>query len=180
MKTCIFHSDKEVYAKERCVKCYTYFRKYGEDRPSTLDLPTLERPCKKGHINWYVTPQGDKKCRTCQTEDKKARRHNDPESHNKRIRTRERYLRMEVILAYGGRCVCCGESQYEFLALDHVNNDGASHRASSSCIRRRIYHWAKMNDYPDTLQVLCHNCNCAKGYYGYCPHHTDMPNISNN
>src|SRR6266567_4357200 len=35
-------------------------------------------------------------------------------------------LRREVLAAYGGKCVCCGESHPEFLAIDHVNNDGAS------------------------------------------------------
>jgi hypothetical protein len=24
--------------------------------------------------------------------------------------------------------------------------------------------------YPDTFQLLCHNCNLARGFYGTCPH----------
>jgi hypothetical protein len=28
------------------------------------------------------------------------------------------------------------------------------------------------NEFPDGFQVLCHNCNLAKGYYGECPHNS--------
>src|SRR5439155_12426082 len=37
-------------------------------------------------------------------------------------------LRHAAILAYGGRCACCSEVEYDFLQLDHVNNDGGQHR----------------------------------------------------
>src|SRR5690606_17571982 len=29
---------------------------------------------------------------------------------------------------YGARCNCCGESKYQFLSVDHVNNDGGEER----------------------------------------------------
>lgn len=35
-----------------------------------------------------------------------------------------------------------------------------------------FYRWIKKNGFPDSVQVLCWNCNCAKGIYGYCPHST--------
>jgi len=31
-----------------------------------------------------------------------------------------------------------------------------------------MYRWAKANGYPDILQLLCFNCNYARGYYGVC------------
>lgn len=34
----------------------------------------------------------------------------------------------------------------------------------------RIEEWLKKNDYPKGFQILCHNCNMSKGFYGYCPH----------
>ena len=77
-------------------------------------------------------------------------------------------LRAEVIAAYGGRCVCCGEGEPVFLALDHVNDDGRIHRSkigNGSAMCR----WARMNGYPKSLQLLCHNCNYAKAHSG-CPH----------
>jgi hypothetical protein len=30
--------------------------------------------------------------------------------------------------------------------------------------------WLKRNGYPKGFRVLCHNCNSARGLYGYCPH----------
>ena len=74
--------------------------------------------------------------------------------------------RLTVIDAYGGVCACCGEYRYEFLALDHVNNDGAAHRKEVG----DVYKWAIKTKFPPSLQLLCHNCNMAKAIYGHCPH----------
>jgi hypothetical protein len=79
-------------------------------------------------------------------------------------------LRQTVLSHYGNRCTCCGETTYEFLAIDHINNNGAKHRKEIGLGGSRIYRWLKDNNYPDGFQVLCHNCNQAKGHYGECPH----------
>lgn len=91
------------------------------------------------------------------------------EKRNKKLREYHRHLKMEVILAYGGKCACCGESNFYFLTLDHINDDGAGHRKEVST---RMYVWARANGYPESLQVLCYNCNCAKAFsgFGQCPH----------
>jgi hypothetical protein len=34
----------------------------------------------------------------------------------------------------------------------------------------RFYSWLRRNNYPEGYQVLCFNCNIAKGLYGVCPH----------
>lgn len=80
-------------------------------------------------------------------------------------------LKQQVIAAYGGACACCGEAEPQFLTLDHVNNDGAEHRRTSG-LRTGIATWryARRMGYPDTFQLLCWNCNGAKGAYGRCPH----------
>jgi Recombination endonuclease VII len=59
----------------------------------------------------------------------------------------QRRKREELIQSLGGKCACCGESEIKFLAVDHVNGKAQPER-----------------------QVLCHNCNLAKGFYGQCPH----------
>ncbi len=33
-----------------------------------------------------------------------------------------------------------------------------------------LFKWIINNGYPDYLQILCLNCNKAKGSYGKCPH----------
>ena len=79
-------------------------------------------------------------------------------------------LRVEVLAHYGNKCSCCKESRNEFLAIDHINNDGKAHRLIAG--RGAAFHiWIKKNNFPKDLQVLCHNCNLSKAFYGYCPHH---------
>jgi hypothetical protein len=81
-----------------------------------------------------------------------------------------RKIREQALAAYGGECRCCGEKTYEFLAFDHVNGDGKPHRAGGS--NHSIASLLKQAGYPQDgqYQVLCHNCNLAKGFYGRCPH----------
>lgn len=104
--------------------------------------------------------RGKKLCRECLDKCNLAAK-----DHQKR-------LRKEVISAYGAFCKCCGETNFEFLVLDHVNNDGASHRKSLGGRNKSgaVLSWAKKNSFPDSLQVLCANCNMAKQYSGGCPH----------
>lgn len=88
-------------------------------------------------------------------------------------RQRERYraLRAEVIRAYGGTCACCGESEFMFLELDHVDGNGADHRREIGRGAHASYKWAKNQGFPNSLQVLCANCNQGRQRNGgVCPH----------
>jgi predicted restriction endonuclease len=78
-------------------------------------------------------------------------------------------LRKEIFSHYGNRCACCGEDIYEFLCIDHINGGGNKHRKEVGT-GTRFYNWLKNNNYPDGFQILCQNCNSAKGLYGKCPH----------
>lgn len=77
--------------------------------------------------------------------------------------------RLKVLEHYGGKCACCGEARYEFLAIDHMGGGGTEHRKN---IGRgaNFTQWLIRNDYPEGFRVLCHNCNMAIGFYGHCPH----------
>lgn len=86
-------------------------------------------------------------------------------------RDRHQKLRQEVLMHYGGlKCSCsgCDVTEIEFLTLDHINNDGFLGRQSSSR-GRNLYQWAKKNNFPLGLRVLCFNCNCGRRH-GPCPH----------
>jgi hypothetical protein len=86
-----------------------------------------------------------------------------------RNRARLRRTKTEVLDHYGnGRCACCGERQQEFLTIDHIHGGGRRHR--QTCRIGSIYFWLKKNGYPQGFQVLCMNCNLAKGRFGSCPH----------
>ena len=146
----------------------------------TLKNRRICRACQAKYMREYNARNLDKHRRN-----KRAYYHlamKDPEKKSiNRVRTRDywRNLRDEVIATYGGKCVCCGETEPMFLTLDHVNNDGADHRRSLGAKEgngrggnSRTLAWAKKNGYPNTLQVLCMNCNLGKARNnGACPHH---------
>jgi hypothetical protein len=97
------------------------------------------------------------------------------EYYRERSRARNRRLRLECLSKYGGsppKCACCKENTYEFLALDHVNNNGAEERRNSTWGKGGavMYCLLRKRGFPEGYQVLCHNCNLAKGFYGKCPH----------
>ncbi len=90
-------------------------------------------------------------------------------------------LKQEIINHYGdGKCACCGEDRIEFLTIDHENGDGGEFRRNSngkngesgSLAGNNFYGWLKKRGFPDDLglRILCFNCNCSIGAYGYCPH----------
>lgn len=110
--------------------------------------PNKERPGK-----WY--------CIACAT---KAHTLGKPYALDVRIKLRE-----AALMHYGPICNCCGETEKTFLCFDHINDDGATIRRKD----RRAYNmprWLKAHNYPDTIQVLCHNCNYAKTIVSVCPH----------
>lgn len=85
---------------------------------------------------------------------------------NESHRRSAKKIKQEVVSAYGGSCSCCGESEINFLTLDHVNG-----RSSVDTLRgEKMYRQAKREQFPDCYRVLCFNCNCSIGFYGYCPH----------
>lgn len=93
---------------------------------------------------------------------------------NETKKARRRYWKEVVIRHYGSKCICCGEERFEFLTLDHVNNDGAKERKERAKLGSDFYKWLVSHNFetPYKLQILCWNCNCSKGFYGYCPHQT--------
>ena len=88
-----------------------------------------------------------------------------------RARARTVKAKLEVMEAYGSLCVCCGEKEMAFLTIDHINGGGKEHRKLVG-FGTRFYEWLKKNNYPkDKFQLLCMNCNFAKGKSGgFCPH----------
>jgi hypothetical protein len=80
-------------------------------------------------------------------------------------------IRSDVIGHYGGKCSCCGDDELEVLCIDHINGGGrAQARELKSQGTALTYYWIKRNGYPPDYQVLCHNCNMAKGIDRTCPH----------
>ena len=100
-------------------------------------------------------------------------KHQDGLDHRKRHQLK---MKREALAAYGPDCACCGESNELFLVFDHKDNDGAAHRReekAAGMFGRHLYAWMKRSGYPPIFQVLCANCNTAKGSTGSipCPGH---------
>ena len=96
-------------------------------------------------------------------------------------------IRLEVLQYYSKQhsksdipcCRCCGENYHvDFLALDHISgrkemdSDTKLVKLGYSSLKREkdLQYWIIKNNFPKGFQILCHNCNVAKGHYGECPH----------
>lgn len=98
----------------------------------------------------------------------------NPERQKLNLKRYRDKLRVNALSYYSNndiKCNCCGEKEINFMCLDHINNDGNKHRKKIfNKNTGSISSWLKSNNYPPGFQVLCHNCNMAKGFYGVCPH----------
>jgi hypothetical protein len=86
-------------------------------------------------------------------------------------RVRHKKFKKLIIDSYGGVCECCGESELDFLTIDHIEGNGSKHRKEIGDEKGlKIYKWLYDNYNPKGFRVLCMNCNFAIGIFGHCPH----------
>jgi hypothetical protein len=127
----------------------------------------------------------EKRCITCGAHpaiknrtkciDCKARSHQSYLRHRDRILKTQgqiwRHNKVTVIDHYGAQCACCQEDFLPFLTIDHINGGGTQHRIELKQYGRGacFYQWLIQNKYPSGFQVLCANCNTAKGNKEKCP-----------
>ena len=79
---------------------------------------------------------------------------------------RGRKLKSDMIKAYGGKCVLCGETHSEFLTIDHINGGGTEHKRSLGITD--IYPWLRRQGWPKNgYRLLCANCNCSDKQNGW-------------
>lgn len=111
--------------------------------------------------------------KTCVHKDKSFQ--NSPLSSSQRHKRKKKFL---VLQHYGNKCACCGENEFWFLTIDHVNNDG--HVEYSSIYRSgHMLHTKIIREaFPNSYQILCWNCNVGKHLNGgECPHRNKvLPN----
>ena len=94
--------------------------------------------------------------------------------------------RLKVLQYYSKRlsksnipcCNCCGlNSHIEFLTVDHIAGrqemdyepELKKLKYMSKLSGTALVIWIIKNNFPKGFQILCHNCNQTKGYYGQCP-----------
>ena len=98
--------------------------------------------------------------------------------------------RLEVLQYYSKQlsksnipcCRCCGDNFHiDFLSVDHIAGikkmdfepEFVELGYSSSMGGANLMHWIIVNNFPKGFQILCHNCNFAKGIVrnnNRCPH----------
>jgi hypothetical protein len=97
-----------------------------------------------------------------------------PEYGRRRIKKRK----LKILTHYSEnppKCACCGEIIIEFLCIDHINGGGNKH--IKEITHNNFYGWLIRNEFPEGFQVLCYNCNKAKGRNKpqFCPvHHPEL------
>lgn len=122
--------------------------------------------CKKCGDKFMAVRNDAKHCKKCNR--KRILDWQSSPHGRERRKINLKMYRNQVIEAYGGKCACCGEQRYEFLAIDHVNGGGKKERETMSSYQ--VLMKVVRNNFPPEYRILCHNCNMAKGIYGYCPH----------
>ena len=125
-----------------------------------------EISCKFCGVQFLATRSDAIRCKDCRQKYLQDYRRLDTTKGRRSEQHRE--LRQKAFEGYGGKCSCCGEKRFEFLAIDHVNGGGRKERETMSTnqIARQIV----KSNFPSNYRVLCHNCNQAIGWYGKCPH----------
>ena len=101
---------------------------------------------------WKYNKRGYRKgwCRSCEYE-----------TNYQRTKLKQHQDRHLAISAYGGKCVCCGETEIVFLTFDHINGGGNKHRRESYLARKALASWLVKNNYPPGFRILCFNCHMA-------------------
>ncbi len=90
------------------------------------------------------------------------------------IKQRRLKIKLETIEKMGNKCTCCGESEPEFLTIDHINGGGNIDRKKGSRMNGNSWRNVQLLGYPKDLQLMCFNCNYSKYFgNGICWHKRD-------
>jgi hypothetical protein len=160
------HPDyqKKYREKHRTTK-YRY-PEYYKEYFQRLDVKEKSREYQK---NYRRSEKGKIKTKEYQ------RRYNQSEKGKIKLKEYQRKsnkkMMREFFEMYGNKCACCGETDYIFLTMDHVQNDGNKRRHGYGANNLTEYRIAIKEYRPDVYQILCYNCNHAKHLNGgACPH----------
>jgi hypothetical protein len=147
---------------------------YGPPRKPKICERCGQSFMRKSGNGKYCPPCREEKLRQWENES----HHRNPEHYrakNRRaaVKLRTKFKQMVVVYYSNGKgaCVCCGETQLEFLSIDHINNDGREDRQQhKSWVGSQFYYWLVRNNFPPGYQIMCLNCNVSRGRHGVCVH----------
>ena len=142
------HTERLHYGRGLCSSCYQGWRRKNNMGPRAKCHPDQAHytggMCKRCHDRSYL------------------------KNHPGLYKKYRKELRMSVIKGLGGKCVCCGESEDQFLSIHHIGGGGRKHEEE---VGRGggIFRDIRKQGYPtNRYQVLCHNCHFAREWFGHC------------
>lgn len=115
-------------------------------------------------------------CKDCHRAITTAWLNKSPQRRRDIAKAWRRKLRARVLIKVSGStlpaCACCGETQIEFLTIDHINGGGRRESLSYGSHVAFLADIVSGKRRKDDLQILCWNCNMAKGGRSgwVCPH----------
>lgn len=151
-------TPENVYASRRCKLCALENK---QRRPKVSKV--CEWCKKKFYPDRRDTRMCSKRCRD------NVYYHEHLEQERKRGRDKHRRWKQQVLEHYGCFCHCpgCSVVEPEWLSVEHIEGSGKKHRDS---LHQHLYGWLIRNNFPEGFTIFCYNCNCAKGFFGECPH----------
>jgi len=187
-----FAIDTYQFLREECIRHYSNEQmccaRCKEDEYEFLTVDHIQSRKNHGHTRKFGSfrlyrtiyrenfPSGYQiLCYTCNMIKEFERRRNEHlYSTNKDAIRENRYSRklkqdvMEVYCKGKARCQCCGFDNIDGLSIDHINE--VKNFIRPNLHSKELHKYLKRNIYPKGFQVLCINCNSAKGKLGKCPH----------
>jgi hypothetical protein len=185
-----YNSRPEVKAKQKAHKQtpeYKAKRKAHDSRPEEKAKKKAYNATyrKRPEVKAYEKSRGlDPKRKAYQ-----KKLHSRPDLRKRYAKTKKN-IRMQVLQTYSKRlsnsdvpcCNCCNKNSHsDFLAIDHIAGrkqmDSEPELVkigySSKLLNHQLIKWIIENNFPSGFQILCVNCNLAKGMTknnNQCPH----------
>jgi hypothetical protein len=162
-----------------CERCGAWFQASGWRQRYCLQCrPAARRECaREQNLLYYHRHPTRVKESIKRSRAKRPDYYRDQKRRNQILRRAR--IRDTVMSRYSNgsiKCVCCGETERDFLTIDHINGGGGQHRVAIFGDRwtagARFYNWLVANGFPPGFQLLCMNCNFSKGKHGRCVHET--------
>jgi len=155
---CVFCSNQAVPGKTTCQEC--------ADRRAFLQKDKRDCNSRSGFCSQCGKNPPAGKGKRCQICIDKRNEWYQGSTTQKKDKIRRDENREAVLQHYGGKCTECGESESAYLAIDHIEGGGNTHRKKIGKYGSGFFKWLVDNDFPEGFQILCHNCNMKKHLKG--------------
>lgn len=161
MRTCTISGCEQPYfARGYCRRCYKRIKPEPIPRRKTCKIPDCGAKhssrgyCKYHYNKLCLPPDYSTKCG-------RRFRKNHPNYDN----DRKTAIKRKALEMLGGRCACCGVSEWWNLTVDHVRPVLGKRKYIGIQMFRSV---VRGEADAGNLQVLCFGCNASKNRYERC------------